>query len=98
MKHLAETGTPRPEDPTVLTIGFFLTPQFGPLGFFAALEVLRTANRFLDTAYYGWRTYSIDGEPAVAANGIPVTVEGSISDDPKVDFLFVCAGYHPENH
>jgi len=98
MKHLAESGTPRPDEPTAKTIGFFLTPYFAPLGFFAALEVLRTANRFLNKPHYGWRVFSIDGTPVTSANGVAVSADGSPGEEAKVDLLFVCAGYHPENH
>jgi len=98
MHRLAETGTPRSDEPTVTTFGFFLTPGFAPLGVFAALEVLRTANRFLDEPHYGWKVYSLDGAPVPSTNGVAVNADGPPAEGAKIDHLFVCAGYHPENY
>ena len=96
MESKAKTGTPCPSDATTKRFGFLLTPGFAPLGFFAALEVLRTANRFLDQAYYGWQVYSADGGPVSASNGVSVIADQSISDTDNLDAVFVCAGFEPE--
>ena len=76
--------------------GFLLTPGFAPLGFFAALEVLRTANRFLEQSYYGWQVYSVDGCPVTASNGVSIIADLSIADAGDLDHIFVCAGFEPK--
>ncbi len=95
---MPETGTPRPAEPTQKDIGFFLTPDFSPLGFVSALEVLRTANRFLGETFYGWRILSSDGLPVTSANGVTMVADASPADTSGLDILFVCTGFHPEAH
>ncbi|MEM9356114.1 MAG: GlxA family transcriptional regulator [Pseudomonadota bacterium] len=96
MQSKSRTGTPSPSEVTTRRVGFFLTPGFAPLGFFAALEVLRTANRFLNQAFYGWHVYSADGSPVKASNGVSVIADQSIAEADYLDSVFVCAGFEPE--
>ncbi len=93
-----ETGTPDPSEKTHKNLGFFLTPGFSPLGFFSALEVLRTANRLLGEFYYSWKAISLDGLPVESANGVAVVADISLATEINFDTLFVCAGFHPETH
>jgi transcriptional regulator GlxA family with amidase domain len=98
MEQISETGTPGASDQTVKRIGFLLVPQFSPMCLFNALDVLRTANRFLGQLYFGWRVYSIDGEPVVSANGVAIAADSALTLDDNLDLLFVSAGFHPERH
>ena len=98
MDHMANTGTPEPTDSTVRKFGFLLVPEFSPLCFFGAVEVLRTANRFLDLPYYGWKTFSLDGGPVSSSAGVALAADGPISTDDDLDILFVCASFHPERY
>ncbi len=96
MDHITETGTPKANDQTVKKIGFLLVPDFSPVCLFNALDVLRTANRFLGQLYFGWRVYSIDGGAVVSASGVTIAPDSPVSMDEDLDILFVCAGFHPE--
>ena len=96
MENKARTGTPCHSDAISKRFGFLLTPGFAPLGFFAALEVLRTANRFLDQSYYGWHVYSVDGSPVTASNGVSIVADLSIAEAEDPDHIFVCAGFEPK--
>jgi len=98
MDQIAETGTPSASDQTVTTIGFLLVPDFSPMCLFNALDVLRTANRFLGRLYFGWRVFSTDGDAVVSASGVSITADSPMSMDGELDMLFVCAGFHPEKH
>jgi len=95
---MSEMGTPAASENAKKNFGFFLTPRFAPLGFFSAIEVLRTANRLLGEFYYGWKVISLDGLPVTSANGVAVVANTSPLTDNNLDILFVCAGYHPETH
>jgi len=98
MDLIAETGTPGASDQTVTKIGFLLVPNFSPMCLFNALDVLRTANRFLGRLYFGWRVYSTDGDAVISASGVSIAADSPISADGELDMLFVCAGFHPERH
>src|SRR5438067_11685662 len=52
---------------------FLLIPRFSMIALFSALEPLRVANRFAGPIF-SWRFASVDGKPATASNGIPVSV------------------------
>ncbi len=93
---MSETGTPLRHEDTSKTIGFLVTPNFSPLGFFSTLEVLRTANRIIGKPYYGWQVISLDGEPVESASGVTVVADTSISDARTLDMMFVCSGFYPE--
>lgn len=75
--------------------GFLLTPGFAPLGFFAALEVLQTANRVIDQFYYGWHIYYVDGSPITESNRVLIVADLSIAKAEDPDQIFVCAGFEP---
>ncbi len=62
----------------VFDIMFVLVPGFSMIALYSALEPLRVANRF-GGELFRWRFVSIDGEAVTASNGIPVSVEGSLS-------------------
>ena len=98
MNQISKTGTPGASDPTVKKIGFLLVPGFSPICLFSALDVLRTANRFLGQLYFGWRVYSKDGEAVTSTSGVSVAVDSSISMDCQLDTLFVCGGFNPEKY
>lgn len=97
MTSLSETGTPPDGKVSSQNIGFFLTPEFSPIGFFCAVEVLRTANRYLGRYEYSWQVFSLNGEPVKSANGIPVVCDGAPNTENDMDYLFVCSGFHPEH-
>jgi AraC family carnitine catabolism transcriptional activator len=88
---------------TIMTrkVGFLLLPRFSMLSLMSALEPLRVANRFAGELYQwsfiGATTDPELGDAVLASNGIPVSVTpmGEIN---KLDRLFVCASYAPQDH
>jgi len=93
-----ETGTPRLYGATSKKIGFFITPNFSPLGFFGAIEVLRAANRLTGAPYYGWQVISLDGRAVISANGVAVNADISMTEAENLDMMFVCSGFYPEKY
>jgi len=76
-------------------MAFLLVPQFSMMAFSAAIEPLRSANRMGERQLFEWRLISVDGEPVVASNGIPIAVQESLDQLSKIDVLVVCAGLQP---
>tara|TARA_R110002072_G_scaffold11431_10_gene51669 strand:- start:4995 stop:5999 length:1005 start_codon:yes stop_codon:yes gene_type:complete len=96
-KPTAISETPAQSDPgRLVTFGFLLLPGVSLLGVISALDVLRNANRFGDKARYLWRTYSFDGQAVETSNGLVLTPDAAVAAAEKLDYLFVCAGFHPE--
>ena len=79
----------------VPTIGILLVPGFSLMAYASAVEPLRAANRLAYRELYGWRHFSIDGEPVQASNGATILCEHRIGDKVKLDLLLVCAGGNP---
>ncbi|HEY6483499.1 MAG TPA: GlxA family transcriptional regulator [Steroidobacteraceae bacterium] len=78
-----------------ICMAFLLVPQFSMMGFSAAIEPLRSANRMGERQLFEWRLVSVDGQAVVASNGIPIAVHESLEKLSKVDMLVVCAGMDP---
>lgn len=76
-------------------LSFLIVPQFSLLGFAAALEPLRSANRLSGRTLYKWRLLSLDGQAVAASNGISVAVHGAIEETEQPDMLVVCVGLEP---
>ena len=72
--------------------GFLLVPQFPMMGFAAATEPLRAANRLSDRELYTWSVVSADGAPVTASSGIDIVADQSLEDVGRFDTLFVVAG------
>ncbi|MBM3597728.1 MAG: GlxA family transcriptional regulator [Alphaproteobacteria bacterium] len=77
-------------------IGFYLVPQFSMMGFAAAIEPLRSANRMSGKQLYRWRLISRDGKPVLASNGIAIPIDLSIADAQEFAAVAVCAGLDVE--
>ncbi len=76
-------------------IAFVLVPQYSMMAFSGAIEPLRSANRMAERQLFEWRLTSVDGNPVVASNGIPISVHESLDRLEQVDMLVVCAGLDP---
>lgn len=76
-------------------IAFLLVPQYSMMAFSAAIEPLRSANRMAERQLFEWRLVSVDGNPVVASNGIPISVHESLDKVKPADALVVCAGLDP---
>jgi AraC family transcriptional regulator, glycine betaine-responsive activator len=76
-------------------LGFLLAPQFSLMAFAAAIEPLRAANRLSERQLFDWRLTSIDGNPVIASNGIPIAVHEALGQISKIDILVICVGLEP---
>ena len=84
--------------PAERRIGFFLAPTFAALPFVAAIETLRVANRFSGRALYSWHTFSVDGEPVVASNGMWQMIETSIETIEAFPMVIICGAHTPHHY
>ena len=72
--------------------GFLLVPLFPMMGFAAATEPLRAANRQAGHELYSWHVISADGGPVTASSGTDIVADRSLEDVGRLDTLFVVAG------
>ena len=75
------------------TYCFYLVPGFSAMGFVAAMEPLRVANRLAQRPVFAWRLCSADGAPVEASCGLKVAVDGVL--DEGATSLILCAGFEP---
>lgn len=73
-------------------VGFVLVSKFSMIAFSSAIEALRHANYVSDRPVFEFSTYSIDGEPVMASNGMSLEVGQPLDDAGKLDMMFVCSG------
>jgi transcriptional regulator GlxA family with amidase domain len=69
-----------------------LFPGFPMMAFSSVIEPLRAANALGAEPKYAWNTVSIDDAPITASNGISISPDFSLTDDPTADFIVVCSG------
>lgn len=79
-------------------IGFLLVPQFSMIAFASAVEPLRLANRVLGRELYEFGTYSLDGRPVRASNGLSIGVDARIGAAERLATVFVCGGLDVRRH
>ncbi len=79
-------------------IGFFLVPEFSMIAFASAVEPLRLANRVSGRVLYRWESYSLDGRPVIASNGVPVAVDGALADAEALPTVILCSGVNAHRH
>lgn len=72
--------------------GFLLLPNYSMIAVSSAVEVLRMANQLGREEFYQWPTYTMDGKPVHASNGLEIAVDGALEDAADLDVLFVCSG------
>lgn len=80
------------------TVAFILLPNSSMIAFSSAIEPLRIANMYLGWDFYQWKTYSLDGKPVRASNGIEVSVDNSIQELDDADITLVCSGLDVEKY
>lgn len=80
------------DQPPARRIGFVLLPQLPLMGFTAAVEPLRVANRLHGSELYRWRLYARVLEPVPASNGIALMPHDTLSDTDWPELVLVCAG------
>ena len=79
-------------------IGFILIPRFSLIAFASAIEPLRLANRVSDRTLFEWKTFSVDGAPVTASNGIETVVDAPLAEADNLTTLFVCSGIEVQHH
>ncbi|MCY1294437.1 HTH-type transcriptional regulator CdhR [compost metagenome] len=77
------------------SIGFLLLDDFSLIALAGALEPLRLANQLSGMALYRWRTLTLSGEAVLAGNGMQVSPESRLDDEPGLDALILCGGDGP---
>ena len=80
-----------------IQIGFLLVPKYSMIAFASAVDPLRMANRLSGRELYQWITYTVDGQPVEASNGLEVRPDAAISEANGLNTLFVCAGVDVED-
>ncbi len=74
-------------------IGILLFDRFSNHCLANGVEPLRAANTLLGRGVYEWSFMSLDGAPVTSSSGMPVAVEGALSEAEPGDFLFVLPSY-----
>jgi transcriptional regulator GlxA family with amidase domain len=80
--------------PPAQHIGFLTLDNYSMIAFSNAVEVLRMANYVSGQALYRWSVVSLDGRPARASNGLPISPTMTLEQAGLPDILFVCGGVH----
>ena len=80
------------EKTAVTRYGFLLLPDFTMMSFASAVEPLRLANRLTEKNLYEFPLFTLDGEPAIASNGMSISPVKKLSGKEPIDALFICAG------
>ena len=73
-------------------VGFLTLNNFSMIAFTNALEILRMANYLLGENAYQWSVFSVDGEPAMASNGLSLSKTTQLNYSNMPDVLLVCGG------
>jgi transcriptional regulator GlxA family with amidase domain len=79
-----------------IRLGFLLVPRYSMIAFSSAIEPLRMANRLSGEELYQWTTYTVDGQPVAASNGLEIRPDASIAEAQGLNTLFVCSGVDVE--
>ena len=80
-----------------IRLGFLLAPEYSMIAFASAIEPLRMANRLTERKIYQWTTYTVDGNPVPASNGLEVQPDAPVAEAANLDTLFVCSGLDVES-
>lgn len=79
-----------------IRLGFVLTPYYSMIAFSSAIEPLRMANRLSGCELYQWVTYTVDGKPVPASNGLEIMPDAALAEAGDLNTLFVCSGLDVE--
>jgi transcriptional regulator GlxA family with amidase domain len=80
------------QEKTTIRYGFLLVNKYSMIALTSAIEPLRMANRLSGKTLYVWQTFTLDGSPACASNGLILEPEGALETAKDFDVIFVCAG------
>jgi transcriptional regulator GlxA family with amidase domain len=74
------------------SIGFVLLPRFSMIALACAIEPMRLANRISGKSLYRWPTFSLDGQPVQASNGMDFGVGGDLEAAAQLHTVALVAG------
>jgi transcriptional regulator GlxA family with amidase domain len=83
--------TTEQKKPTI-RYGFLLVNKYSMIALSSAIEPLRMANRLSSDTLYEWQTFTLDGQSALASNGLILEPESALEIAKDLDILFVCGG------
>jgi len=75
---------------------FLTLPNYTMIALASAIDALRMANRVSRRELYEWSLVSIDGEPAVASNGLAMSPTVSVDQMGPANIVFVVGGVQVE--
>lgn len=81
---------------TPIDLGFLLLPRYSMIAFSSAIEPLRMANRLSGQELYRWTTYTVDGDPVEASNGLRLQADAKLGELSGLHTLFICSGVDVE--
>jgi len=76
-------------------LGYLLIDGFALMSYAPVIEPFRAANLLTGQALYSWKHFSVTGDPALASNGVALSVDGGVDGMEGLDMLIVCAGGNP---
>jgi len=82
----------RAVEPKPTRYGFLLLPRYSMIAVSSTVEVLRMANQLGRETFYEWPTYTMNGNPVLASNGLEIAPGSALEDAGHLDVLFVCSG------
>jgi transcriptional regulator GlxA family with amidase domain len=86
------SSKPTVPDGTTQSVGFLLLDQFTLISLASAVEPLRMANQLSGRELYRWHTFSSDGAPVWASDGVSITPDASWNNPSVADTVIVCGG------
>ena len=75
---------------------FLTLPQYTMIALASAIDALRMANRVSKRELYEWSLATVDGEPAVASNGLAMAPTVPIDNIGPANIVFVVGGIQVE--
>lgn len=73
---------------------FLTLPEYSMIAVANAIEACRMANRIAGKPLYEWQVLTMDGQAAVASNGLCLAPTARLMESTQTDVLFVCGGTH----
>ena len=83
---------PAEQKKPTIRYGFLLVNKYSMIALSSAIEPLRMANRLSGQTIYEWQTFTLDGQPVSASNGLILEPEGALEIAKNFDVFFTCAG------
>lgn len=76
----------------VYRFGLVLLPGCSMISVASILSGLNSANRISGQCLYQWQLLSVDGSVITSSDGLPVAVDGAVSDAEELNAIVICGG------